>query len=62
MDAILARDDTHVGALDHRGGCALIVRHDWEECERFIERELQFTTGPSLPLVRGFWLRMRGHL
>lgn len=60
MDAILARDDTHVGALEHRGGCALILRHDWDESEQFIARELQFTTGPFLHVVRGFWLRMRG--
>lgn len=60
MDAILARDDTHAGALEHRGGCALILRHDWDESEQFIARELQFTAGPFLHVVRGFWLRMRG--
>ena len=60
MRDILIKDDTHAGALDQLGACALFFNRDWTNAEAFMARAEQAQSEQFRHFYRAWQLRIRG--
>jgi tetratricopeptide (TPR) repeat protein len=60
LDEILARDETHLGALDQRAGYSLYYDRDWEASDAFQDRLYVSVSEERAHFHRAYWFRVHG--
>jgi tetratricopeptide (TPR) repeat protein len=60
MLSLLDQDDTYAHALDQMGGCALFIRHDWDEAYKFWNRGLRYRPERDGHFLRALYYRTYG--